>query len=161
MSLSITRLPTHWDAGEAYTVIAFLDLLRDQLWETYGEQITGMLQEASTAHPMSGSSLSASPTSRTSETSQTPTAQPLRYARIAGIHPRHNSAANNRGSASAITRVTRRSSGADRPWHPAYRGPSYHTPSRSATARPEAAAHTASAKPRSSTEERRAAVRAR
>jgi hypothetical protein len=31
MSLSITHLPTHWEAGEAYTVIAFLDLLRDQL----------------------------------------------------------------------------------------------------------------------------------
>jgi len=51
MSLSITRLPTHWDAGEAYTVIAFLDLLRDQLWETYGDAITAMLQDASTAHP--------------------------------------------------------------------------------------------------------------
>jgi len=51
MSLSITRLPTHWDAGEAYTVIAFLDLLRDQLWETYGDEITAMLQDASTTHP--------------------------------------------------------------------------------------------------------------
>ena len=46
MSLSITRLPTHWDADEAYTVIAFLDLLRDQLWETYGEEITTMLRDA-------------------------------------------------------------------------------------------------------------------
>jgi hypothetical protein len=46
MSLSITHLPTHWDAAEAYTVIAFLDLLRDQLWETYGEDITMMLQDA-------------------------------------------------------------------------------------------------------------------
>ena len=46
MSLSITRLPTHWDAAEAYTVIAFLDLLRDQLWETYGEEITAMMQAA-------------------------------------------------------------------------------------------------------------------
>lgn len=51
MSLSITHLPTHWDAGEAYTVIAFLDLLRDQLWETYGDDITAMLQDASTAQP--------------------------------------------------------------------------------------------------------------
>jgi len=51
MSLSITHLPTHWDAGEAYTVIAFLDLLRDQLWETYGADITAMMQEASTVHP--------------------------------------------------------------------------------------------------------------
>jgi len=51
MSLSITHLPTHWDAGEAYTVIAFLDLLRDQLWETYGDEITAMLRDASTAQP--------------------------------------------------------------------------------------------------------------
>ena len=51
MSLSITHLPTHWDAGEAYTVIAFLDLLRDQLWETYAADITAMMQEASTVHP--------------------------------------------------------------------------------------------------------------
>lgn len=45
MSLSITRLTTYWSAAEAYTVIAFLDELRDQLWETYGEQITEMLQD--------------------------------------------------------------------------------------------------------------------
>lgn len=51
MSLSITRLPTHWDASEAYTVIAFLDLLRDQLCETYCEKITAMLEDASTTHP--------------------------------------------------------------------------------------------------------------
>jgi hypothetical protein len=47
MSLSITHLPTHWNTAEAYTVIAFLDVLRDQLWETYGEDITAMLQDAS------------------------------------------------------------------------------------------------------------------
>ena len=46
MSLSFTHLPTHWDTGEAYTVIAFLDLLRDQLWETYGDDITAMLRDA-------------------------------------------------------------------------------------------------------------------
>ena len=49
MSLSITHLPTHWDADEAYTVIAFLDLLRDQLWETYGDDITIMLRDAANA----------------------------------------------------------------------------------------------------------------
>ena len=49
MSLSITHLPTHWDTAEAYTVIAFLDVLRDQLWETYGEDITTMLQDANNA----------------------------------------------------------------------------------------------------------------
>jgi hypothetical protein len=45
MSLSITRLATYWNAAEAYTVIAFLDALRDQLWETYGEQIDAMFRE--------------------------------------------------------------------------------------------------------------------
>ena len=50
MSLSITRLPTHWNADEAYTVIAFLDLLRDQLMESYGDEITAMLREAATTH---------------------------------------------------------------------------------------------------------------
>ncbi len=49
MSLSTIRLSTHWDAAEAYTVIAFLDELRDQLWETYGEQIIEMLQTATNA----------------------------------------------------------------------------------------------------------------
>jgi hypothetical protein len=44
MTMSITRLATHWSAAEAYTVIAFLDELRDQLWETHGEQINEMFQ---------------------------------------------------------------------------------------------------------------------
>ena len=48
MTLSITPLSTHWDAAEAYTVLAFLDLLRDQLWETYGDEITALLQAADT-----------------------------------------------------------------------------------------------------------------
>jgi len=30
---------------------SFLDLLRDQLWETYAADITAMMQEASTVHP--------------------------------------------------------------------------------------------------------------
>lgn len=42
MSMSVTRLTTHWSAEEAYTVIAFLDELRDQLWETYGDRINEM-----------------------------------------------------------------------------------------------------------------------
>ena len=46
MSLSFTHLPTHWNADEAYTIIAFLDLLRDLLWDTYGDDITVMLRDA-------------------------------------------------------------------------------------------------------------------
>lgn len=47
-ALKLHGLLAHWDAGGAYTVIAFLDLLRDQLWETYGEEITVMLRDAET-----------------------------------------------------------------------------------------------------------------
>jgi hypothetical protein len=45
MTMSVTRLTTYWSAAEAYAVIAFLDALRDQLWETYGDQITEMFQD--------------------------------------------------------------------------------------------------------------------
>jgi hypothetical protein len=46
MAMKITRLYTHWEAAEAHTVIAFLDVLRDQLWETHGDQIAELLREA-------------------------------------------------------------------------------------------------------------------
>lgn len=47
MSMKITRLYTHWTAAEAHTVIDFLEILRDQLWEIHGEMIVDMLREAS------------------------------------------------------------------------------------------------------------------
>ncbi len=40
--MKITRLTTYWTADQADTVVAFLDELRDLLWETYGEQIIEM-----------------------------------------------------------------------------------------------------------------------
>lgn len=46
MTLKITPIRTHWEAEEAWTVIEFLDELRDLLWQTYGDQITDMLREA-------------------------------------------------------------------------------------------------------------------
>ncbi len=46
-SMKVTRLPTHWTAEEAHTVIEFLDILRDQLWETYGDRVIDMLHETS------------------------------------------------------------------------------------------------------------------
>jgi len=46
MSLSFSHLPTHWNADEADTVIAFLDQLRDALWATYGDEIIAMRQAA-------------------------------------------------------------------------------------------------------------------
>jgi hypothetical protein len=50
MSMNITRLYTYWEAAEAHTVIEFLDVLRDQLWEIYGDQIVDLLREASVTH---------------------------------------------------------------------------------------------------------------
>ena len=46
MTMNVTRLTTYWSIDEAATVIEFLDILRDALWETYGEQITDMHREA-------------------------------------------------------------------------------------------------------------------
>jgi hypothetical protein len=48
MSLSVTPLYTHWDADEAYLVIQFLDRLREQLIETYGDEIIDMLKATNT-----------------------------------------------------------------------------------------------------------------
>ena len=46
MTMNVTRLTTYWTIDEAATAIEFLDILRDALWETYGEQITDMHREA-------------------------------------------------------------------------------------------------------------------
>jgi hypothetical protein len=46
MTMNVTRLTTYWSIDEAATVIDFIDILRDALWETYGEQITRMHREA-------------------------------------------------------------------------------------------------------------------
>ena len=46
MTMNVTRLTTYWTIDEAATAIEFLDILRDALWETYGEQITEMHREA-------------------------------------------------------------------------------------------------------------------
>ena len=47
MSMKITRLHTHWSAEEAHSVIEFLEVLREQLWEVYGDTVVDMLREAS------------------------------------------------------------------------------------------------------------------
>ena len=46
MAMKVTRLYTHWSPAEAQTIIEFLDHLRDQLWDGYGDQITSLLREA-------------------------------------------------------------------------------------------------------------------
>jgi hypothetical protein len=47
VSMKITRLPTYWTVEQAHTVIEFLEVLREQLWENHGDMIVGMLREAS------------------------------------------------------------------------------------------------------------------
>jgi len=47
MSMKITRLHTYWSAEEAHSVIEFLEVLREQLWENYGDAVVDMLREAS------------------------------------------------------------------------------------------------------------------
>jgi len=47
MSMKITTLHTHWSAEEAHTVIEFLEVLREQLWEIHGDAVVDMLREAS------------------------------------------------------------------------------------------------------------------
>jgi hypothetical protein len=52
MPMKITRLTTHWDPGEAHTIVEFLDRLRDELWETYGDEIITLLQQAAVSHQL-------------------------------------------------------------------------------------------------------------
>ena len=47
MTMKLTSLTTHWDASEAYCIIAFLDELRESLMATYGDDIGKMLKQAS------------------------------------------------------------------------------------------------------------------
>jgi hypothetical protein len=39
MTTKLTQIATHWNADDAYTVIEFLDELRDVLWAAYGDDI--------------------------------------------------------------------------------------------------------------------------
>jgi hypothetical protein len=47
MSMHTHRLITYLQPGEAYTLIEFLDQVREVLMATYGDAIRVMLQEAS------------------------------------------------------------------------------------------------------------------
>lgn len=46
MTMKIAQLRTYWDAGEAHTVIEFLDELRDLLWTIYSDEIIAMHQDS-------------------------------------------------------------------------------------------------------------------
>jgi len=48
MSLRIIKIVTSLRPGEAYTLVEFLDQLRDVLIQTYGDEIRTMLQDATT-----------------------------------------------------------------------------------------------------------------
>jgi hypothetical protein len=47
MSMKITPLHTYWTAEEAHTVIEFLEVLRHELREIYGDMVIDMLRETS------------------------------------------------------------------------------------------------------------------
>jgi hypothetical protein len=47
MIMRVNKIVTHLQPGEAYTLVEFLDQLRDVLMQTYGDDITAMLKEAS------------------------------------------------------------------------------------------------------------------
>ena len=44
--MRVNKIVTHLQPGEAYTLIEFLDQLRDVLMQTYGDDIEVMLKEA-------------------------------------------------------------------------------------------------------------------
>ena len=44
--MRLNKIVTHLQPGEAYTLIEFLDQLRDVLMQTYGDDIEVMLKEA-------------------------------------------------------------------------------------------------------------------
>ncbi len=50
MSMQVLRLQAHWNAGEAYAVLAFIDTLREAIVTRYGDEIVEMLQEANAEH---------------------------------------------------------------------------------------------------------------
>jgi len=52
MTMRVNKIVTHLQPGEAYTLVEFLDQLRDVLMQTYGDDITTMLKEASQDNTM-------------------------------------------------------------------------------------------------------------
>ena len=46
MIMRVNKIVTHLQPGEAYTLVEFLDQLREVLMQTYGDDITAMLKEA-------------------------------------------------------------------------------------------------------------------
>lgn len=51
MIMRVNKIVTHFGPEDAYAIIEFIDLLRDMLFQTYGDKISAMLQEASGQKP--------------------------------------------------------------------------------------------------------------
>jgi hypothetical protein len=51
MSMRVGKLTTYLRAEDAYSIVEFLDQVRDMLLLTYGDEIKTMLQEASQRDP--------------------------------------------------------------------------------------------------------------
>ena len=51
MIMRVNTIVTHLRPEDAYTLVEFLDQLRDILMQTYGDEIRAMLQEASMQKP--------------------------------------------------------------------------------------------------------------
>ena len=51
MTMRVNTIITHCRPEDAYTLIEFLDQLRDMLMESYGNEMKTMLQEASQREP--------------------------------------------------------------------------------------------------------------
>jgi hypothetical protein len=52
MSMRVHTIVTRLRPEDAYTLIEFLDQVRDMLMQTYGDEMTAMLQEASQREPI-------------------------------------------------------------------------------------------------------------
>ncbi len=52
MSMRVHQLTTYLRPEDAYTIVEFLDQLRDMLMQAYGDEIKIMLQEASQHNPI-------------------------------------------------------------------------------------------------------------
>ena len=51
MSMRIHKLTTYLQPEDAYTIIEFLDQMREILMQSYGDEIKSMMQEASQRKP--------------------------------------------------------------------------------------------------------------
>ena len=52
MVMRVNKIVTYLQPREAYTLVEFLDQLREILMETYGDDIANMLKEAMPVHSM-------------------------------------------------------------------------------------------------------------